>query len=88
MPHFIVLGAAAIGAVDPSGKHTNYFLNYTGSNGGVIHLSGGDWRFLSTAAGDAEEATSEKEVNGPELGPTSAFYSYISAGVHGPTCIL
>ena len=50
MPHYIVPGAAAIGAVDPGGKPANYFLNYTGSDGWVIHLSGGGWRFLS---GDA-----------------------------------
>jgi hypothetical protein len=51
MPHYIVPGAAAIGAVDPSGKPANYFLNYTGSNGWVIHLSGGGWRFLSNHDG-------------------------------------
>ena len=46
MPHFIVLGAAAIGAVYPSGKPADYFLNYTGSSGWVIHLSGGGWHLL------------------------------------------
>ena len=59
MPHFVVPGAKGIGAVDPSGNPANYFLNYTGSDGWVIHLSGGGWRFLSNA--DAEN-TLDTEV--------------------------
>ena len=55
MPRFVVPGAAAIGAVDPNGKPANYFLNYTGSDGWVIHLSGGGWRFLK--AGDTVDET-------------------------------
>ena len=63
MPHYIVPGAAAIGAVDPEGGPANYFLNYTGSSGWVIHLSGGGWRFLSgkdatdTASSETTQAT-------------------------------
>jgi hypothetical protein len=34
--------------------------------------------------GDRQQ--SEKDV-GPEVGPTSAFFSCIPAGMHGPTCI-
>ena len=56
MPHYIVPGAAAIGAVDPSGNPANYFLNYTGSSGWVIHLSGGGWRFLSNDVGTGAES--------------------------------
>jgi len=47
MPEFQVAGAAAAGAFYPNGAPASYFMNYTGSTGFVIHLSGGGWRFAS-----------------------------------------
>lgn len=54
MVNVVVPGAAAIGAVYPNGEPANYFLNYTGSAGWVIHLSGGGWRFLKPQNGAAD----------------------------------
>ena len=41
------------------------------------------------AAGGGGGAASEKDTQvGPEVGPTSAFYSHIPTGMRGPTCIV
>ena len=45
-----VSGAAAMGALYPDGSPAVLWMNYTGSPGWVISLSGGGWRFLSQTA--------------------------------------
>ena len=45
MPSVMVPTAAEAGALYPDGTPAYYFMNYTGSRGYVIHLSGGGWRF-------------------------------------------
>jgi hypothetical protein len=50
----------------------------------TARLSG--WVSTKTGSG-AILLKSERSQVGPEFGPTSAFFSCIPAGMHGPTCI-
>lgn len=53
-----VPGSVETGAVYPDGRAAYYELNYTGSPGWVIHLSGGGWRWMSNKSDGATAAQS------------------------------
>ena len=57
MTTVVVPGAAAAGAIYPDSSPANFELNFTGSPGWIVHLSGGGWRFLqNTTNGTAAES--------------------------------
>lgn len=50
-----VPGATEAGAIYPDGSPAKYELNHTGSDGWVVHLSGGGWRFMKPQEGEESE---------------------------------
>jgi hypothetical protein len=44
-----VQGASGLGAIYPDSTPAKFELNFTGSPGWIVHLSGGGWRFLQNA---------------------------------------
>ena len=63
-----VPGSVAAGAVYPNGGAAHYELNYTGSPGWIVHMSGGGWRFMKTTSSSAAEG-SGRAVEAPPLFP-------------------
>lgn len=66
-----VPGAAVAGAIYPDHSPAKFELNFTGSQGWVVHLSGGGWRFLSNK-------TTSIDGSVPELSPDGVKFRTVT----------
>lgn len=60
-----VPGSVAAGAMYPDGSAAHYELNYTGSPGWVVHMSGGGWRFMKNTSAPAAQGDDDSSEPAP-----------------------
>jgi hypothetical protein len=77
-----VPGSVAAGAVYPDGSAAHYELNYTGSPGWVVHMSGGGWRFMKNTSAPAAQGDDSSEP--APLTPDGVLFGEALAEGGGP----